>query len=74
MKKCPKCGGKKIEGVEYWYSNPYRYDGISEWVCMNKRCGARFGRWSGKELKGKEQEPPYGKKEYVTSKEKHYNL
>ncbi len=63
-----------MENVEYWYDSPYRYDGISEHVCMNKKCGARYGRWTGKELKNGEREPPYGKMKYVTSKERHYNL
>lgn len=35
-------------GVEYTHDNPERYDGVSEVECRD--CGARFGRWSGKEL------------------------
>jgi len=34
--------------VEYSYDSPEHYDGVSEIDC--KDCGARFGRWSEKEL------------------------
>lgn len=34
------------------------YDGTSEWVC--DKCGRRWGRWTGKELKDGELEPRYG--------------
>jgi len=63
---------KMMIGVEYDYGNPYRYDGVSEWHCQV--CGYREGRWTGKELKGKEQEPPYGEADKVTSESRHYNL
>ena len=59
-------------GVEYDYGSPYRYDGISEWMCRKDKL--RIGRWTGKVLKGNRREPPYGKKEYVTKETKHYNL
>ena len=58
--------------VEYGYPDPYRYDGASEWRCQV--CGYREGRWTGKELKGKEQEPPYGEVGKITSESRHYNL
>ncbi|EKE19660.1 MAG: hypothetical protein ACD_8C00124G0009 [uncultured bacterium] len=58
MEKCSKCGSKNIGGVEYNYTSPERYDGISEWVCLD--CGFRVGRWSGKELKDGEIEKRYG--------------
>lgn len=67
---CPK-GHKRIICVEYNYGDPYRYDGISEIRC--KTCKKRYGRWSGKVLQGKTQEPPYGDMKYVTSKSQHYN-
>ena len=35
--------------VEYAPGSPERYNGVSEIDC--KDCGARFGRWSGRELK-----------------------
>lgn len=57
MKKCPKCGRTKIVGVEYAYGSKYRYDGVSEWVCVNSKCGYRQGRFCGNELKGREVEP-----------------
>ncbi|MFA7244893.1 MAG: hypothetical protein WC070_01780 [Candidatus Magasanikbacteria bacterium] len=59
-KKCKKCGSKNIIYVEYSYDSPERYDGVSEIDC--KDCGARFGRWSGKELKEGEAEKRYGGK------------
>lgn len=46
--------------VEYAYDNPCRYDGVSEYWC--KPCDRRWGRWTGKELKGTEHEPPDGLK------------
>lgn len=47
--------------VEYWYGSRYRYDGVSEHQCL--KCGKRWGRWCGKELKSNEVEPPYCKGE-----------
>lgn len=72
--RCKKCGTTKVVLVEYWFDNPYRYDGVSETQCLSKKCGARFGRWSGKELKEGEFEPPFGEKRYVTKESRHYNL
>ena len=46
-------------GVQYEYTHPEHYDGVSEWCCST--CGARFGRWTGKELKGEEVERRYGR-------------
>lgn len=71
--KCKKCGGDNIVLVEYGVG-PYRYDGISEIECVDVKCGARYGRWSGKELEKGEQEPPYGDMKYITNKSKHYNI
>lgn len=34
--------------VEYDGMHPDHYDGVSEINC--NKCGARFGRWSGREL------------------------
>lgn len=45
-------------GVEYSLLDPNHYDGISEWQCA--KCAKRWGRWTGKELKPGEFEPPYG--------------
>jgi hypothetical protein len=60
QEKCKKCGSKNIIMVEYSWDSPEYYDGISEIDC--KDCGARFGRWSGKELAEGEIEKKYGKK------------
>lgn len=57
--KCKECGGKEFCGIEYAYPHPESYDGISEWRCI--KCGARFGRWTGKKLKGDEHENRYGR-------------
>lgn len=54
MNKCRKCGNKNIISVEYSWDNPNHYDGVSEIDCL--KCGYREGRWSGRELKGSEQE------------------
>jgi DNA-directed RNA polymerase subunit RPC12/RpoP len=58
--KCKKCGSKNIVMVEYSHESPERYDGVSEIDCRD--CGARFGRWSGKELKDGEVEKRFGGK------------
>ena len=60
MKKdvCKKCGSGDVVMVEYSHDNPEYYDGISETDC--RACGARFGRWSGKELAAGEFEPRFG--------------
>ena len=44
--------------VEYDGMHPEHYDGVSEIACHD--CGARFGRWSGKELANGEFEKRYG--------------
>ena len=59
--KCKKCGSENIVMVEYAPGSPERYDGVSEIDCRD--CGARFGRWSGKELKEGEIEKRWGRKE-----------
>lgn len=57
MDNCQKCGSKNIVLVEYGWDNPNHYDGTSEIACQD--CGARYGRWSGRELKGDhDQENP----------------
>lgn len=66
---CPK-GHKKVLLVEYSYGDPYRYDGVSEISC--KTCEKRYGRWSSKVLRGKEQEPPLGNQKYITRKSVRY--
>lgn len=58
-------------GIEYAYGSEYRYDGVSEWYC--DKCKYREGRWTGKELKGDDLEPPYGDMKYVTHNARHYN-
>lgn len=60
IKECKKCGSKNTIFVEYAYGQPEHYDGVSEIACND--CGARFGRWSGKELAEGEFEKPHGKK------------
>ncbi|MHB8913817.1 MAG: hypothetical protein ACYC4I_02295 [Minisyncoccota bacterium] len=45
---CKKCESKNIIGVEYPHDHPEHYDGVSEVECRD--CGARFGRFSGREL------------------------
>ncbi len=59
-RKCKKCGSKNITLIEYSHTNPEHYDGTSEILCND--CGARFGRWTGKELKEGEFEKRYGGK------------
>lgn len=56
---CKKCGSENIVMVEYDPSSQEHYDGISEIQCRD--CGARFGRWSGKELAEGEIEKRWGK-------------
>lgn len=56
---CPECGGPQA-GVEYAYGSPQRYDGVSEFACMNEDCGVRIGRWTGKRLAEGEEEKRYG--------------
>ena len=58
--KCKKCGSSKIVMVEYSIDNPEYYDGASEIECQD--CGARFGRWSGKQLGAGEVERKFGRK------------
>ena len=60
IQKCNKCGGDVV-GVEYSFDSPERYDGVSEWECLNGSCAQREGRWSGKILKEGEVEKRYGK-------------
>ncbi|OGY91508.1 MAG: hypothetical protein A3H70_05260 [Candidatus Komeilibacteria bacterium RIFCSPLOWO2_02_FULL_48_11] len=56
--KCKKCGSENIIMVEYSHDSPEYYDGVSEIQC--KDCGARFGRWSERELKEGEVEKRFG--------------
>jgi len=65
MHDCKKCKSKNVIMIEYGYTgdpeiDKYMYDGISEIDCND--CGARIGRWSGRELKDGELEPRWGKK------------
>lgn len=48
----------RVLGIEYEYSHPARYDGVSEYQCPD--CKARFGRWTGKQLAEDEWEPRLG--------------
>jgi hypothetical protein len=65
LDKCKKCGSAKVVMIEYGYPHPERYDGVSEIKCLEKNCGARFGRWSGKELKAEESERRFGRKQPI---------
>ena len=58
--KCKKCGSENTVMVEYDMIHPEHYDGISEIACQS--CGARFGRWSGRELVGEDFEKRGGRK------------
>jgi hypothetical protein len=58
VSSCPDCGGE-FTGVEYPYGHPDRYDGVSEYWCL-QGCGARFGRWTGRRLLDGEHEPRFG--------------
>jgi len=55
--KC-RCGSRDFIAIEYGYTHPERYDGISEERCT--MCGTRYGRWSGKILKDGECEKRFG--------------
>jgi hypothetical protein len=57
---CKGCNNPNIVMIEYDYTNPEHYDGISEYLCLN--CKTRWGRWSGKILKKGESEKRYGGK------------
>ena len=56
-KVCPKCAGTVFTGCQYQGTRE-DYDGISEWICDN--CGARFGRWTRRELLPGDLEHRYG--------------
>ena len=49
--------------VEYPRESVEYYDGVSEIDCTD--CGARFGRWSGKELVEGEIEKKFGRNNSV---------
>lgn len=61
IKVCPRCGSKNLVFVEYDYTCPERYDGISEIQCTE--CDLRIGRWTGKYLAEGELEPRLGRKD-----------
>lgn len=44
--------------IEYGYTHPERYDGVSEYACTE--CKQRVGRWSGKILTGDDYENRFG--------------
>lgn len=52
------CGLKHLIGIEYPWTHPEYYDGVSEWKCRS--CNRRWGKWSGRELKEGEVEKRYG--------------
>ena len=57
---CQKCGSDYVALVEYNHYHPAHCDDISEIRC--NECGARFGRWSGRELgEGEWEWPPRGR-------------
>lgn len=53
------CLAEHVVGIEYDYTNPERYDGVSEFLCNN--CKRRWGRWTGKELFEDDVEKRYGR-------------
>jgi hypothetical protein len=58
---CSQCGNDgSFIGIQYNYDHPERYDGISEWRCV--QCDTRFGRWSHRILKDGEYEYRWGDK------------
>lgn len=59
MTKCPKCSSENIVAVEYSHPNPERYDGVSEYQCID--CAYRQGRWTHKELPVGYVEPRLGR-------------
>lgn len=58
LKTCPKCRCDKFDFIEYGHDDPEHHDGFSEIQCL--KCGARFGRWSEKELQEGEVEKRHG--------------
>jgi predicted RNA-binding Zn-ribbon protein involved in translation (DUF1610 family) len=54
----------RVIGVEYSHEVPEHYDGMSEYRCPD--CGARFGRWSGRQLAEGEAEPYGGIRPRIT--------
>lgn len=54
---CPISKKHKIVMVEYTWSSPRHYDGVSELMCLTEK--RRWGRWCGIELKEGESEPPF---------------
>jgi len=63
--KCRKCKTSMLS-IQYGRGvsddNPCHYDGVSEFKCRNEHCGLRMGRWSLRELKDGEHEPPFGER------------
>ncbi len=58
--ECPACSFVGLmHAIEYAYTDPNRYDGISEWRCPD--CGTRIGRWTGRVLTEGMSEPPFGR-------------
>ena len=56
-KQC-KCGASHWMHIEYHWTSPEHYDGISEVQCVE--CKTRYGRWTKNELGDKEIEKRYG--------------
>lgn len=54
MYRCKLCTSSDTILVEYAWDHPGHWDGWNEILCL--KCKRRTGRWSGKELKGKEYE------------------
>lgn len=48
---CPICKQPMI-GVEYGYTIPEHFDGVSEWMCNNHPIPYRIGRFTGRVLLG----------------------
>lgn len=55
---CPINKDHKVILIEYDYTSPNHYDGVSEIRCLD--CNKRFGRWTKKELINNEEETRFG--------------
>jgi hypothetical protein len=51
---CIACNTPNVVMIEYDWTNPQHWDGVSEYHCLS--CNTRWGRWSGKILGSNEYE------------------
>lgn len=58
--ECPTCQATDMVMVEYDYTVPEHYDGISEYLCLH--CRTRVGRWTGNIMEPGQREPRFGGK------------